>query len=73
MIHPQLAKSSILTGPSSWLHAQLVADFALTYKIELSSRLTAQPNVLSAALPGRSAYRGAGSVICHCGARVKHL
>lgn len=51
-------------GFLSSVHTQLVADLALTYKIELRSQLTAQPNVLSAASPGRSAYRGAGSMLC---------
>jgi len=64
VIHPERAKASILTPPSSWLHAQLVADFALAYKIDLSSQLTAQPIVLSAAAPECCVYRGAGSVIC---------
>jgi hypothetical protein len=38
-----------------WLRARLVADFGLTYKIELRNRLTAQPSLLSEASSGRNA------------------
>jgi hypothetical protein len=37
-----------------WFRARLVADFRLTYKIELRNQLTVQPGLLSEALSGRN-------------------
>jgi hypothetical protein len=38
-----------------WLRARLVADFGLTYKIELRNQLTVQPGLMSEASSGRNA------------------